>query len=96
MRACNDVDNVFSGYLIDCPGCGMAHFLRTVPKGQYPCWKFDGNMEKPTFSPSVRSRWGDVGDEKCCHFYLEKGVFRFLDDCTHENAGKRMPMEKEE
>ena len=26
-----------------------------------------------------------------CHSFLEKGVWRFLGDCTHEHAGEKMP-----
>lgn len=39
-------------YLFYCPGCKEMHrFQVGVANG--PSWTFDGNMEKPTFSPSL-------------------------------------------
>lgn len=38
------------GYSHWCPGCGETHRIPTGAAG----WSFNGNVEKPTFSPSVR------------------------------------------
>jgi hypothetical protein len=35
-----------------CPGCGEAHSLN-VEGTEHPRWSFNGNFEKPTFSPSI-------------------------------------------
>ena len=35
-----------------CPGCDEAHFVR-VSGQNGGCWTFDGNVDAPTFSPSV-------------------------------------------
>lgn len=96
----DDPRKQFVGYMFECPGCGSWHSLRTVPGGGYPCWEFDGDMEKPTFKPSIISRWDkwvgpqDSGhfEEQVCHFFLRKGVFEFLSDCTHSKAGEKLPM----
>lgn len=35
-----------------CPGCEEPHFVRVgVP--DRPCWGFNGDFERPTFSPSI-------------------------------------------
>ncbi len=43
---------------INCPGCEETHSLNTDPKSGKPCWKFNGDMERPTFSPSILVRTG--------------------------------------
>lgn len=60
-----------TGYFYWCPACEETHHVRiTAPSGN---WTFDGNMEAPTFTPSVRvtgkqginkeGRW--TGEYKC-------------------------------
>jgi len=79
--------------LMECPGCKMAHHI-LVGEGSGPRWSFNGNMEKPTFSPSilVRYTWGEEQKEVVCHSYINDGVWNFLTDCTHELAGQLVPM----
>ena len=36
-----------------CPGCSTMHVVRVVPDGALPCWGFNGDHERPTFTPSV-------------------------------------------
>lgn len=36
-----------NGYVHWCPGCGETH---VIPDG----WTFDGNVDRPTFAPSVK------------------------------------------
>lgn len=88
-----------------CPGCVTHHSFRTkaykgetraVGAGPVPIWTFDGNMESPTFSPSllytgiVSPKTGkELGR---CHLFLRAGVIEFLGDCSHELAGKRVPL----
>ncbi len=38
-----------------CPGCGYAHTVH-IGVGDGPRWSYNGNAEKPTFSPSVLCR----------------------------------------
>lgn len=35
-----------------CPGCGCAHSIR-VGEGERPCWQWNGDAERPTFTPSI-------------------------------------------
>ena len=37
---------------IECPGCGCSHIFDQQ-------WTFNGDFEKPTFSPSMLVRWVD-------------------------------------
>lgn len=39
------------GYSFKCPGCGDHHHVRT--EGPRALWAFNGNVESPTFSPSL-------------------------------------------
>ncbi len=50
-----------SGFIHWCPGCEEAHYIQTAGDG--PNWSFDGNVEKPTFGPSVKIEWtgGSMG-----------------------------------
>ncbi len=42
--------------LFYCAGCGMAHQV-WVGAGQGPRWGWNGDAERPTFTPSVLVRW---------------------------------------
>lgn len=85
-----------------CPGCQEMH---VVTSG----WSFNGDYERPTFSPSVLVTWrhpkghtnanpapvGYDGEyvEERCHTYITDGRIQFLGDCTHELAGQTIPLE---
>lgn len=60
-------------------------------------WKFgfDGNMEKPTISPSVLSSYKnrESKDVTVCHLFVKDGNIQFLSDCQHRLAGMTVPME---
>lgn len=87
-----------------CPGCKEAHGVSVQrPAGQPgPLWTWDGNADRPTFSPSVLVRTGravdpafvpDPGDPpEICHSFVRDGQIQFLGDCTHELAGKTVPL----
>lgn len=63
-------------WVIYCPGC---KFLHRFEWG----WWFDGDIENPTFTPSLKViRRGEK--DPCCHFILTKGKMHFCDDCQHE------------
>ncbi|MDP1925783.1 MAG: DUF6527 family protein [Thiobacillus sp.] len=49
----NGIDN---GLLFWCPGCDMAHGVNHG-SGTGPRWRWNGNVDKPTFSPSVLVTW---------------------------------------
>jgi hypothetical protein len=39
-----------------CPGCGQCHYVNIAPPTDKngPVWGFNGNTERPTFTPSVK------------------------------------------
>jgi hypothetical protein len=104
-------DGLLSFY---CPGCKCNHAFDKR-------WTFDGNMEAPTFSPSLlvgpywtmppgwdyetapRDEAGELvlavdgihtlgAVQVRCHSFVRAGMIEFLPDCTHELAGRTVPM----
>jgi len=67
-----------------CPGCGYGHAVRI--KGSEPVWQWNGDLNKPTFSPSllVNGTWA----EKRCHSFIRDGKIQFLGDCFHHLKGQ--------
>ncbi len=82
-----------AGYSYWCQGCNELHGVRT--EGQ-SVWGFNGNVDAPTFTPSVLTTWTDHSTspptEHRCHTFITNGSVRFLDDCTHALAGKTEPL----
>lgn len=77
-------------FLFWCPGCEGYHSFNHH-------WKFDGNMDKPTVSPSLLVNAGrECPSEPRCHLFLRNGVIQFLSDCTHDLAGQSVPLEEHE
>ena len=72
-------------YAFYCPGCKHYH-VYTVPR-----WSFNGDLEKPTFRPSLLNTKVGV----ICHLYMTDGQIDFLSDCSHELAGITVDMEDE-
>jgi len=89
-------------YWFMCPGCKSDHRVTTKwgdKSGKtHPCWTFNGDMERPTFSPSLLVTWtfhqAEHGfDEKnVCHSFIRNGNIEFLGDCTHELKGQTVAM----
>ena len=97
-----------------CPGCKEDHILPVSADGEGPRWSYNGNPQKPTFTPSILVRSGHFatgykpGDScwctwnkeegetgfNCviCHSFVTDGMIQFLPDCTHELAGKTVPI----
>jgi len=79
-----------------CPGCNQLHAPEVegdtlTARG---CWTFNGDLEKPTISPSLLVTW-EYGPEKekhRCHSFVRDGQWQFLADCTHELAGQTVPL----
>ncbi len=65
---------------IYCPGCKQKHNINIdQSKGRKACWKFNGDLTKPTFSPSLLIRQGHYvsGSQQppncpCCNYKDEK------------------------
>lgn len=73
--------------MVWCPGCEMHHVFDRR-------WQFDGNMERPTFRPSLKVTYtyGDKREPRVCHSYVRDGQWEYLNDSTHELAGQTVPL----
>lgn len=88
-------DNKHRGiYYFWCPGCKCMHYIATADNDcNFPIWGFNGDMEKPTVNTSicVTESWQGRGTSRC-HSFVRDGKIQYLQDCTHELAGKTVPM----
>jgi len=53
------------------------------------CWTWNGDTEKPTLKPSIRTRGGKG---VVCHTFVNDGKVKFLTDCSHELAGQTLDL----
>lgn len=78
-----------------CPGCISSnsrssglHILPINTNLREPAWTWDGDLIRPTLSPSILTRGSNRGTPTICHSFLKAGFFEFLSDCTHSLAGQ--------
>ena len=88
--------SVTCGYHFFCPGCKTIHGFRIVnydPNANppLPTWTFNGDLEKPTFSPSLLYQ-KENGAKQRCHLFMTNGELHFCGDSEHELAGKVVPI----
>lgn len=85
-----------------CPGCEQTHWIATARPNR-PSWSFNGDVNAPTFNPSVRIQYEgpDAGQTDadgfrsppaCCHYFLHAGQIQFCADSTHALAGQTVPL----
>ena len=95
-------------YTFICPGCGDQHTMHTKGKNRDGAqWTFDGNMDSPTFKPSIKYKSGMYAKPYTtehhamlvaeglgvrCHFILTAGILSFCNDSTHAYAQKKLPL----
>ena len=79
------------GYSFYCPGCAHRHVFYT--SGQ-TAWTFDGNLEAPTFTPSLLNTCEPHPDPKQrrCHLNLTAGKLVYHGDCAHDLAGQTIEL----
>lgn len=78
-----------------CPGCDEMHALNTT-------WAFNGDLDRPTVSPSILVRrpanpdaseeFIEYRKESVCHSFIREGHIHFLPDCTHQMAGRTVEL----
>jgi len=94
-------DKNSSAKLIFCPGCKRGHAFYTSdhdsPNGAV--WTFNGDYDKPTFSPSMhvtimrRTRSNPTGERiTLCHSFVRNGKIQFLNDSQHRLAGQTVDL----
>ncbi len=77
-------------YTFYCPGCKREHTYSVHEQG----WKFNGNMIRPSFTPSLLNREFDEENKvkSICHLFVTDGNIIYCGDCTHELTGKTLPL----
>jgi hypothetical protein len=80
-------DGVIRGYVFHCPGCEHGHIFNVTGA---LTWSFNGNLESPTFQPSLLNTCPNHPEPKNrrCHLNLTAGRVFFHNDCAHSYAGK--------
>lgn len=65
-------------------------------------WTFNGNLERPTFGPSMLITAGGFTSEAgkkvkkrtVCHYHLQDGILKYCADSPHAFANKQVPLEE--
>ena len=85
------------GYYFDCPGCKLGHTLIVRPYGDdsLPVWKFNGDMDSPTFRPGIRLKRASPDGKEIvsCNLFVTDGRLYFWNDCSHDLAGLSIEMQ---
>ena len=87
------------GLMFWCPACAYSHVVHAASDGWTgPTWTFNGDGDRPTFSPSILVTTGravdpnfvlEAGDPpEVCHSFVTDGRIQFLAECTHALAGQ--------
>jgi hypothetical protein len=74
----------FGAHAIYCKGCDNYHAFDSG-------WTFNGDYEKPTFSPSMLVNQSHP--ERRCHSFVTDGKIQYLSDCFHQYAGQTLELE---
>jgi hypothetical protein len=84
-----------------CPGCDGYHEI-AHGVGNGPRWTWNGDLVKPTFTPSVLVTYPanpnadedfkEWRNQRICHSFVTDGKIQFLSDCTHQLAGKTVDL----
>lgn len=90
----HEIEDEPDRYTFWCPGCECGHWFQTSGGPKEPVWTFNGDrFDQPTVRPSIITKGGKHGSNHVCHFFIESGKIRFLNDCTHKLKGQTVPME---
>jgi hypothetical protein len=91
----SQVPDRLGDYMLLCPGCNHVHIVSTATPSDATGakWSFNGDVEKPTISPSLLVRWPDnIRLYNVCHSFIKDGAIQFLSDCTHSLAGQTVAL----
>ncbi len=100
MRRYGAADGYTAGGLAHwCPACESMHQFALDGKNSNGAqWTWDGNVENPTFAPSMnitvngkdQQHYDPEEPTEVCHYFLKAGVIEYLADCTHMLRGQRI------
>lgn len=87
VKEIKNPDESHHSWAIKCPGCGDYHCYDNR-------WTFNGDMERPTFTPSMKSTYehGEPKITHVCHSFVTDGRIQFLSDCTHSMKGQTVDL----
>jgi|APFre7841882654_1041346.scaffolds.fasta_scaffold23564_3 hypothetical protein len=89
VKHCTKQDGKHYGWSFVCPGCDQHHVIPTEGGHERVNWQFNGDIERPTFTPSLRV----VTKKECvCHSVITDGRIQFCGDCTHALVGKTVEL----
>lgn len=74
------------GYCHWCEACESLHCFRIEHpfNANGPTWKFDGNMDAPSFHPSMRLFTGHKNSPNTiCHYFVKGGMIDYCNDSPH-------------
>ena len=74
-----------------CRGCKMMHPVPIAPDPENPKapkWQFNGDVNRPSFHPSVIARHTRSGKVVHCHSWIKNDTIEYMGDCTHELKGQ--------
>lgn len=74
-----------AGWAWWCPGCNFAHVYDQR-------WQGPGDVDSPTFTPSLLIQTSINAKPHVCHCYVTNGQIQFLPDSSHGLAGKTVPL----
>jgi hypothetical protein len=85
------------GHAVRCPACeadnvGSLHLFYLKMSNGSPGWTFNGDVHKPTFTPSMLARVRLAGVEHVCHNFVTDGRIQYLGDCTHALKGQTIDL----
>lgn len=102
MRRIGPAEGYTAGGLAHwCPACESMH--QFALDGKNSCgaqWTWDGNVEAPTFAPSMNIVVNSPSHPhhqkdaatSVCHYFLRAGQLQFLGDCTHAMRGRMVQL----
>jgi len=70
-----------------CPGCNTVHVVN-VDTTSRPAWSFNGDLEHPTFYPSLLMNLAGL----VCHSFVRNGLIAFMGDCSHDLKNKTVEL----
>jgi len=92
LRPIGSSDDEYTAYVFFCPGCKTHHSFNVAHDCQWTprFWGFNGDMQKPTFTPSLLCNPQDPKSR--CHSFVKNGHIQFLGDCWHKLKGQTVPL----
>lgn len=90
IKILNDTQGDPSDAIFNCPACDRAHPIRIASKCGAPVWNWNGDLDKPTFTPSLLVY--PHNSQRRCHSFVTDGRIEFCGDSDHELAGQTVDL----